>query len=337
MSMSERYSRQERFTPMGEAGQKTLGEAHAVVCGCGALGTVAAELLARAGVGNLTIVDRDYVELSNLQRQLLFTEEDARESLPKAIAAERHLRAVNSEIRIHGVVDDLRSRNAEELLAPAGVVLDATDNFETRYLMNDFCVERGTPWIYAAGVGSYGITMPILPDRTACFRCIYPAPPSGSQPTCETAGVLGPLTAAVASIAAGFALQILSGNQSDVRRVITTLDLWHGPVREVRQPNRDQNCPCCGKRNFEWLAGRRDEPVSLCGRNAVQIHARERAVNLDELKDRLSALGPVRANEFALKFLNDPYELTVFPDGRAIIKGTTDPGLARSLYARWVG
>jgi adenylyltransferase/sulfurtransferase len=332
----ERYSRQVRFAPIGEDGQRRLSAASAVLVGCGALGSVAAELLARAGVGRLTIIDRDYVELSNLQRQFLFDEQDAADALPKAVAAERRLRRINSSIDVSGVVDDLRPRNASELLAGADVILDGTDNFEARFLMNDYSVSAGAPWVYGAAVGSYGITMPVVPGTTACFRCVYPGRPSGAQPTCETAGVLGGATAIVASLQASAAIQILSGNRGALRPKITTVDIWYGPIRESEMPERDPDCPCCARRQFDWLGGLHDAPVSLCGRNAVQIHATG-LVDLVELAERLSSEGSVRSNEFALRFVRAPYEMTVFPDGRAILKGTTDVGVARSLYARWVG
>ncbi len=297
---------------------------------------MAAELLARAGVGRLTMIDRDYVELSNLQRQFLFNEQDAADALPKAVAAERRIRDINSSIEVRGIVDDLRPRNAAELLGGADLILDATDNFEARFLINDYSVSTGVPWVYGAAVGSYGITMPVVPGTTACFRCLYPERPSGVQPTCETAGVLGSVTAAIASLQAGAAIQILSGNGEALRRRITTVDVWYGPVRESEMPARDPDCACCGRRQFEWLDGRHDAPVSLCGRNAVQIHAAGR-VDLVDLAGRLRNEGRVRSNEFALRFVREPYEMTVFPDGRAIIKGTTDVGVARSFYAKWIG
>ena len=334
--MDERYSRQIQFTPLGEEGQRALGQSTVVIVGCGALGTVAAELVTRAGVGSLMIIDRDYVELSNLQRQFLFDEQDAEEALPKAVAAERKLRKINSSIDVRGVVDDLRPRNAVELLAGASLILDATDNFEARFLINDYAVSAHVPWIYGAAVGSYGITMPVLPGETACFRCLYPERPGGAQPTCETAGVLGSVTAIIGSLQAGAAIQILSGNAASLRRKITTIDLWNGPLREFDLPARDPDCPCCGARDFAWLDGRYDAPVSLCGRNAVQIHA-SLALDLPELAARLQGEGLVRSNEFALRFSREPYEMTVFPDGRAIIKGTKDVGVARSFYARWIG
>ncbi len=334
---SDRYSRQTRFPAFGDAGQKALAEGHAVMIGCGALGSVAAELLVRAGVGRLTVVDRDSVEFSNLQRQFLFEESDAAEGLPKAVAAERRLRRLNGDVSVRGVVDDLRPRNAAELLSEADVVVDATDNFEARYLINDFAVKHGTPWIYGGAVGSYGITMPVLPGESACFRCVYPDEPGGVQPTCETAGVLGTVTALIAALQANAAMQILSGNRASVRQMLTTVDVWNGPLREIRMPAREADCECCGHRRFPWLDGEKEWPVSLCGQNAVQIHARRNAVDLEELGERLTPLGRVRMNEFALRFVSAPYEMTVFADGRAIVKGTSDAALARGLYAKWIG
>ena len=250
-----RFSRQIRFAPFGPEGQQRLGSATAVIVGCGALGTVQASLLARAGVGTLRLIDRDYVEESNLQRQVLFTEEDARIALPKAEAARRALLAVNSGVEIEAHVTDLDPENAADLLQ-ADVILDGTDNFETRFLINDFAVRESIPWIYGAAVGSYGIAMPIVPGDSACFRCIYPTAPSGVQPTCETAGVLGPVTSLVGSFQAIEALKVLSGHASDVRRRIFTADLWNGPVRETAMPSRDPECPACGLRDFEYLNGR---------------------------------------------------------------------------------
>jgi adenylyltransferase/sulfurtransferase len=332
----ERFSRQIRFVPFGPEGQRNLASATAVVVGCGALGTVQAGLLARAGLGTLRLIDRDYVEASNLQRQLLYTESDVFQALPKAEAARRHLLEANSGVTIEIHVSDLNPENADDLLAGAGVILDGTDNFETRLLINDYSVCHGIPWIYGAAIGSYGIAMPVIPGESACFRCIYPQPPSGAQPTCETAGVLGPVTSLIGSIQAMEALKILSGRASAVRQKIFTADLWHGPVRETSMPPRDPDCPCCARRDFAWLNGRR-APVSLCGRNAVQIHERNRPLDLRELEASLEGLGAVRANEFALRFTTGNYDITVFPDGRAIIKGTTDIGIARGIYSKYIG
>ena len=336
----ERYSRQIRFAGIGEQGQQQLLDARVAVAGCGALGSFQAGALARAGVGFLRIIDRDYVELSNLQRQWLFDEADVEQGLPKAVAAARKIAALNSGVRVEPVVADLTSANVEDLLGDVDLILDGTDNFETRYLINDFAIQRslpprGLPWIYGAAVGSYGIVMPVIPGESACLRCIYPDPPAGAQPTCETAGVLGPVTALIASLQVAGAIQILAGVRP--ARKITTVDVWTGEIRQVTQPGPADDCPTCGRREFPYLSGERRAPVSLCGQNAVQIHERARPLELRDLAVRLAPLGAVRSNEFALRFETPPYLMTIFPDGRAIIKGTTDVGIARSLYARYIG
>jgi molybdopterin/thiamine biosynthesis adenylyltransferase len=335
--MENRYSRQILFPPIGLQGQRRVAASHAVIVGCGALGCAQSMLLARAGVGTLTLIDRDYVERSNLQRQILFDELDADTAAPKAIAAQRRLAAINSEIEIRPIVDDLDARNIADLLGGAHIVLDATDNFETRYLINDWSVREQVPWIYGAAVGSYGISLPVIPARAACFRCIYPAPPSGDQPTCETAGVLNSVTTAVGAWQAAAALRLLSASSDDMELRILTMDVWTGVVRSILQPARDPQCPCCGARDFAYLDRSRRAPVSLCGRNAVQIHDRGRPLDLEQLRNKLTPLGRVRANDFALRFELEPYEMTIFPDGRAIIKGTTDIAQARSLYSRYIG
>jgi adenylyltransferase/sulfurtransferase len=332
-----RYSRQIRFAPIGEEGQAKIRAASVAIVGCGALGSVQAETMARAGVGRLRIIDRDFVEWPNLQRQFLFEEADAADALPKAVAAARRLARVNSEVELEPLVADLIPGNAQELLENIDLILDATDNFETRCLINDAAVQADVPWIYGAAVGSYGIKMTIVPGRTACFQCVYPEAPKGAQPTCETEGVLAPITATIAALQAGDALRILATGREAVDARITTIDVWSGAIRQIAAPPRDPNCLCCGRREFTHLDGSRRAPISLCGRNAVQIHERARPVDLPELAKRLGAVAPVRANEFALRVVLDAYELTVFPDGRAIIKGTTDVGVARSLYARYVG
>jgi molybdopterin-synthase adenylyltransferase len=332
-----RYSRQIRFAPWGKEGQERLLAARVAVVGLGALGSVQAELLARAGVGSLRLMDRDFVELSNLQRQTLYDESDAAEALPKAVAATRRLARINSTIRIEPVVADLSPVNIEELLEGIDLILDATDNFETRYLINDFAVRQGVPWIYGAAVASYGVKLAIVPGVTACFRCVYPESPRGAQPTCETEGVLGPATAAIGALQAGDALKLLARGKESVSARLTTIDIWTGQIRQTASPARDPDCPCCARREFPYLDGKHRAPISLCGRNAVQIHERSRPVDLAELASRLKKLADVRVNEFALRAALDPYELTVFPDGRAIIKGTTDTGVARSVYARYVG
>jgi molybdopterin-synthase adenylyltransferase len=337
--MDSRYSRQTRFAPFGDRGQQRVRQASVALVGCGALGGVMAEILTRAGVGRLRLIDRDFVELSNLQRQFLFDESDASEALPKAVAAARRLARINSEITLEPMVADLTASNADELFEGIDLILDGTDNFETRYLINDVTAAGSVArtWVYGAAVGGYGIKMAITPGQTACFRCIYPDPPQGAQPTCETAGVLGPVTATIAALQTADALKILATGADSVTARITTIDLWTGEIRQLDPPARDPDCPCCVRRDFAYLDGSRRAPVSLCGRNAVQIHERARPIDLARLANRLGPLAPVRSNEFALRVALDPYELTVFPDGRAIIKGTTDIGLARSLYARYVG
>jgi molybdopterin-synthase adenylyltransferase len=316
-------------------GQSRLLESRVAIVGCGALGSFQAGALARAGVGNIVLIDRDYVELSNLQRQWLYTEDDVSHGLPKAAAAAKHLRNVNSGCHVEPLVADLTAANIEEALDGCDAILDGTDNFETRYLVNDFAVSRGVPWLYGAAVGSYGISMPVVPESTACFACVYPSPPPGAQPTCETEGVLGPITSLVASIQCGDAMKLLAGEAVTPR--ITTIDVWTGMIRQIPMPERDPDCAVCGRRHFAHLHAARRTPVSLCGRNAVQIHERQRPLDLRALSGELSRIGDVRVNEYALRFFPSPYEMTVFPDGRAIIKGTTDVGIARSLYARYIG
>jgi len=333
----ERYSRQLLFAEIGECGQEKLLSSHAVIVGCGALGSVHAVALARSGVGHLTIIDRDFVDESNLQRQFLFEESDAAEAIPKAVAATRRLQRINSGIDVRGVVADLNPSNAEELIAGAQVILDGTDNFETRYLINDVAVSRGVPWIYGAAVASYGIEMPVIPGRTACLRCVFPDAPAGAQPTCDTAGVLNSIIAAIAALQVADAVKILSGRCDRVIPRITRMDLWNGAIRQTDQPDRDPDCPACAQRDFIHMNGEKRAPISLCGRNAVQIHVAPHPMDLDGLKRRLTALGEVRSNEFALRFAHPPLEMTIFSDGRAIIKGTTDPAVARSFYARYVG
>ena len=278
-----RYSRQVRFAPVGDEGQRRIRAARVAIVGCGALGSVQAEILARAGIGMLRLIDRDIVELSNLQRQFLFDESDAREGLPKAAAAARRLAQVNSEIAIEPVVADLTPSNAAELLENIDLILDGTDNFETRYVLNDVAVRGGIPWIYGAAVGSYGLKLAIMPGRTACFRCIYPEPPAGAQPTCETAGVLGPVTATIAALQAADALKILAAGADSFVARLTTVDVWSGEIRQIDPPARDPECPCCAARQFVHLDGSRRAPISLCGRNAVQIHERSRPLDLAAL------------------------------------------------------
>ena len=337
LSADLRYSRQTRFAPIGDEGQRRIQNAQVAIVGCGALGSVQAEALARSGVGRLRLIDRDFVEFSNLQRQFLFDQSDARDAVPKAVAAARRLAQINSEIAVEPIVADLTPSNVSELFEHVDLILDGTDNFETRYLINDAAVQGHVPWIYGAAVGSYGLKLAIVPGQTACLRCVYPDPPQGVQPTCETAGVLAAVTASIAALQVGDALKILACGADSVVARLTTVDVWSGEIRQLDPPARDPSCRCCVSRQFVHLEGSRRAPISLCGRNAVQIHERARPVDLRDLAGQLSAVAPVRANEFALRVTLDPYELTVFPDGRAIVKGTTDVGVARSIYARYVG
>jgi adenylyltransferase/sulfurtransferase len=333
----QRYSRQILVRVLGEEGQQRLLDSSAVIAGCGGLGTFLADALCRAGVGRLVLIDRDYVEFSNLQRQCLYRESDAEEGLPKAVAAARRLAEVNSDIQIQAEVADLTADNIGRLLGGAGVVLDGTDNFETRYLINDFCVKNGIPWVYGGAVATYGTVMTVLPGETACLKCVYPAAPPNGNVTCETVGILNTVPAVVASLQASEAIKILAGRREAVSRRITSVDVWTGLVRQVKQPGPDPECAACGRREFVHLDAPRRAPVTLCGRNAVQIHETPRQLDLEETARRLQPLGQVRVNPYVLRFSIPPYEITLFPDGRAIIKGTMDTGLARSLYARYIG
>jgi molybdopterin-synthase adenylyltransferase len=342
----ERYSRQVLFAPIGDQGQQRLSGGHAAIVGVGATGAATASLLARAGIGRITLIDRDYVEPSNLQRQVLFDEDDARECLPKAEAARRHLARVNSGVRVSAQIEDFTPRNADALIADADIVLDCTDNFETRYLINDLCVRDGRPWIYAAAVGAYAATMNILPrpandgapfEPTACLACLFPASPTGNVETCDTAGILSTAVNFAASLQVTETLKLLTGQPNRMRRTLLAYDLWTGERSEVAAGTPRADCEVCGQRRFRALAGEGRAPITLCGRNAVQIHEHARPVDLAALARRLAPLGEVRANGLLLRFRTPPHTITVFPDGRALIQGTTDIGRARSLYARYIG
>jgi molybdopterin/thiamine biosynthesis adenylyltransferase len=337
LEFAERYSRQILFSPIGEAGQQQLAKSRMAIVGCGATGSALASLLARAGVGFLRIIDRDYVEPSNLQRQVLFDEADAAESLPKAIAAARKIQSFNSQITIEPHAADLTPSNVEELLGGVEIVLDGTDNFETRYLINDFAVSKGLPWIYAAGVASYAVTMTVLPGETACLACIFPDSPRGMVETCDTSGILNSAVNFVASIAATEAIKLAVGARDELRRTLLSYDVWSNDYASIKTDKPRVGCRCCQQRDFVHLAGEGRPHITLCGRNSVQIHERQRPIDFSEITRRLTPHGTVRHNEFILRFWRDPYELTLFPDGRAIIKGTTDTAIARSLYARYVG
>ncbi len=334
----EKYSRQILFAGIGEAGQQRLLDSRAVLVGCGALGTALANLLVRAGVGYLRIIDRDFVEPSNLQRQTLFEESDAREALPKAVAAERRLRVINSGVRIEGIVADLHAENAEELLGGFPLLLDGTDNFETRFLLNDVAVKLGVPWIYAAAVGSYGLTLTVLPGETPCIAChLETRVAQGVNETCDTVGVLGPAAGVIASIQAAEAIKLLIGKREALHGRLISFDVWSGHFQAVRI-ERNPACRACARREFTYLEGQAQPHVTLCGRDSVQIHERSRRFDLAELATRLArTVAEVRSNDFLLRFRVPPHEVTVFADGRAVIKGTRDPAVARSLYARYLG
>lgn len=336
--LDQKYSRQMLFKPMGREGQERLVGSRAVLVGCGAIGAAVANLLVRGGIGRLRILDRDFVETSNLQRQTLFDESDAREALPKAVAAERKLRGINSEVQVEGIVADLSPQNVAELLSGFPLILDGTDNFETRFLINDFAVKTGTPWIYAAAIASYGITMAILPGKTACLACLLDSSgDAGLEDTCDTVGVLGPIVNLVASLEVAEAMKFLSGRMSALHGRLLSCDVWSGRFQSV-QPERNPQCPVCIHREFSHLTGEAQPHITMCGRDSVQIHERSRSLDLKALQDRLApTVSDVRQNGFLLRFRIPPYEMTVFSDGRAILKGTKDPAVARSLYAKYIG
>ena len=336
-ALRERYSRQILFSGIGPEGQDRIERAHVAVVGVGATGAAAASLLARAGIGTLTLIDRDFVEESNLQRQVLFDEADARDSLPKAEAARRKIASLNSEVTVHPHVADLVPANIHELLGAADIVLDATDNFETRYLINDYAVEQSKPWIYAAAVGSNAVTMNILPGETACLACIFPEVPGGAVETCDTAGILNTAVNLAASVEVTEALKWIVGFRTGLRRTLLSCDLWTNEWSEVSAASPRTGCTVCGERDFVHLRGEGRPHITLCGRNSVQIHEHSRPVDLAEMEQRLRPHGHVLRNELLLRFERVPHILTLFADGRAIIQGTTDVSVARSLYARFIG
>jgi molybdopterin-synthase adenylyltransferase len=359
LSPDDRYSRQVLFPGIGPAGQRLLASAHVAIIGCGATGAAAASLLARAGVGTLTLIDRDFVEPSNLQRQVLFDESDAIQSLPKAEAARRKIALFNSSIAVRSHIADLVPANIHQLLtpsdsSPADIILDATDNFETRYLINDFAVQQSKPWIYAAAIGAYAATMNILPNTqaatpwqpTACLACIFPKPPSGPVETCDTSGILATAVNLAASIQVTETLKFLTGQAHLMRRTLLSVDLWSPTSSagiehsEIHAGAPRVGCSVCGQHLFTHLAGEGRPHITLCGRNSVQIHEHHRPVDFAALRTRLaphSDIEDLRSNDLLLRFRRGPYTLTLFPDGRAIVQGTTDATLARSLYARFIG
>ncbi len=338
----DRYRRQVRFAPLGEEGQRRLVSARALVCGCGALGSVAADLLVRAGVGLVRIVDRDFLEADNLHRQVLFDEADVADELPKAVAAARRLAKINSAVTVDPVVADVTAANIRALADDVELIIDGTDNFETRYLVNDYAVASGKPWVFGGCVGAEGQVLAILPGETPCLACLMPEPPPAeTQPTCETAGVIGPIVSVIAALQTAEALKILSGNRDAVNRRLTLVDLWRNELRSigVGRIRGETGCRACGERDFPWLDGRRGvAAISLCGRYAVQLAAAgSGGVSLAELAAKLRTVGRVTANDFLLRLEVDKYRVTVFADGRTIVGGTADPAEARVVHARYVG
>jgi len=338
-NQKERFSRQILFAEIGEQGQQKLLDSSVVLVGCGAIGAAAANFLVRAGVGKLRIIDRDFVELSNLQRQTLFEESDAAEGLPKAVAAQRQLKAIDSNCAVEAIVADLTPQNALELIGDSQIILDGTDNFETRLLMNDAAIQLGIPWVYAAAVGSAGVSMAMVPGQTACLACLLQSDrevaAQGAEETCDTAGILNTAATMAASVEVTEAMRILTGQPPSGRLV--SFDVWRGDYRSIRV-ELDPECEACGRREFRYLSGKAQPHVTMCGRDSVQIHERKRELDLKELNQRLVAAGtPSKSNQFLLQFRVNSYQVTVFGDGRAIFKGTRDPAVARSLYARYIG
>jgi molybdopterin/thiamine biosynthesis adenylyltransferase len=336
----DRYSRQMLFSGLGQQGQERLVQARVVLVGCGANGSAIADRLVRAGIGHLTIVDRDYVELNNLQRQVLYDEDDVAARLPKAVAAERKLRRINSQVSINGVVADLNTENAEDLLRRADLVMDGTDNFEARYLLNDVCVKRDIPWVYCGVVASYGMVMTIVPHETPCLRCVFAeAPLPGTTITCDTAGIINPIVFTLAGVAVAEGLKLLVGS-GERNRGIIYIDLWQNTFDVLEHGPPRADCPTCGQGQYEFLQDAdQGRAISLCGRNAVQIRPRAGfRLALGQTAERLRAVSQViAANDYLVCFRVDDHEITVFGDGRAIIKGTDDPSVARSLYSKYIG
>ena len=338
--MNERYSRQILFPEIGKTGQQKLLDSRVLIVGCGALGASHAEMLSRAGVSHLRIVDRDFVEFTNLQRQTLFKESDAAERLPKAIAAKTRISEINSEIEVEAIVADVNQSNVEELIKDVDLVLDGTDNFQVRYLLNDACVKHGKTWIYGAAVSSYGTTMTIIPGETPCLRCIFEEmPDAGSSPTCDTAGVIMPIIATVSATQVAEAIKLLVGDRSALHRSLLQFDVWQNDRQKIKLGEPNPDCPACGQHRYDFLDAESVEfSAVLCGRNAVQIAPPNgTTIDLKSFADRLAHLGDVKQNEYLVRFASGENEITLFRDGRAIVKGTDDVSVARSLYARYIG
>lgn len=337
--MDDRYSRQILFSGIGDEGQRRLLAARVLIVGCGALGSAHAESLARAGVGHLRVVDRDFVEPSNLQRQTMFTESDAEQRLPKAIAAANHLRQINSEIEIEPHVIDINYSSVERLLEGCNVVIDGTDNFATRYLINDACVKHNVTWIYGAAVSSYGVTMTIRPHQTACLRCVFEeAPAAASAPTCDTSGVIMPIINVVSAVQVTEVLKLLTGRIEDLHRSLMQFDVWQNEWRRINPGAPRADCSTCALGKYETLSEAAEGAAVLCGRDAVQISpSQPTRINFSSLAEKLRRAGEVKFNEYLLRFRTGNFELTVFQDARSIIRGTDEIALARSLYAKYIG
>ncbi len=337
----DRYIRQIRYARLGEAGQRRLCQSSVLVCGCGALGNLSAAMLVRAGVGQVRIVDRDFAETTNLQRQLLFDEDDVAQGLPKAVAAAQKLARANPEVHIEPIVADITAANIEKFSDGIHLIVDATDNFETRFLINDLAVKRGIAWVYGGCLGAEGQTMTIVPGQTACLRCLMPeCPPPGSTPTCDVAGILAPVVGVIASIQVIEAIKILSGNLEAISRKLTVVELWDGEIRQfdVSQLRDQIDCPTCKRGDFAWLSGREtSRPSVLCGRNAVQLSLPAESIPLEDLARRLGTIGPVLANPYLVKLKVENLEITVFGDGRTIVTGTDDIALAKTVVAKYIG
>jgi len=338
--MDERYSRQILFSPIGTKGQEKLLSSRVLILGCGALGSSHSEMLARAGVGNLRIVDRDFVEFSNLQRQTLFSESDAENRLPKAVAAKNRLAEVNPSINVEAIVADINASNIESLVKDCDVAIDGSDNFQLRYLVNDACVKHSIPWVYGAAVSSYGSSMTIIPRETPCLRCVFEEmPDAGSSPTCDTAGVIMPIISTISAIQVSEVIKLLVDERDSLHQTLMQIDVWTNERQAIKVGEPNPDCPACAQHKFEFLdAASGDSSAVLCGRDAVQISpSRRTEIDLALLATRMRSVGDVKHNEYLVRFFSGENEVTVFRDGRAIIKGTDDISVGRSIYARFVG
>jgi molybdopterin/thiamine biosynthesis adenylyltransferase len=338
----ERYSRQILFQHIDGNRQKKLINSTVLLIGCGALGTVSSSYLVRAGIGELRIIDRDYIEENNLQRQILFDEEDILENLPKAVAAQKKLQRINSNVKVEGIVTDINYSNIDELTKDVDIIIDGTDNFETRFLVNDYCVKNSIPWVYGACIGSRGVVMNIIPSMTPCLRCVFETMPQiGSFPTCDTAGVIGPIAGIIASFQVTEAIKILTGNYASVNKSLLEIDVWETNFRQIdiSELKDTNNCPTCKLHNYEFLKAEAGIMTTLlCGKNAIQVMSRNIGnIDLRHLEQRLGSIADVSCNDFMLKFKIKDHAFTVFPDGRAIITGTADSSTAKGLYSKYLG